>query len=100
VCCECPLNIEVPARAVDARQDARVVPANVEEEEPLEIHVAVDGGDHQLLRSDHRVEGAWVQIHSFPDLDMHRHQILPVLSRKRTGLSGVKVDIRLCWMKP
>jgi hypothetical protein len=83
VCCECPSDIEVPGRPVDARQDARVVPANLEEKEPLEIHVAIDGGDHHPLWSYYSTVSARVQVHSFADLDVHWHRILPVLRQKK-----------------
>jgi len=83
VCCECTTDIEIPGRPVDTRQDVRVVPADVEEEEPLEIHIAVNGGDHHPLRCDHRVEGAWIQVHTLADLDVHRHRIGHSLKEKK-----------------
>ena len=51
-----PADIEVLRLPVDARQDPGVVPANIEEQEPLEIRVAVECGNHHLFRCDHCVE--------------------------------------------
>jgi hypothetical protein len=65
MCRECSAKVEVPGDPVDARKDTRVVPSDVEEEEPLEIHITVDSGDHHLLRGDYRVIGAQIQAHPF-----------------------------------
>jgi hypothetical protein len=91
---ECPADLKVFGRAVDRREEPRVIPAHVKKEEPLEIRVGVECGDHHLHGCDYGVESAWLEGHSLAEFDQHSTGSLPQPGRLGSGLWGVKVDQR------
>ena len=67
-----PADIKVFGLPVDPRQDPGVVASDIEEEEPLEIRVAVECVDHHLFRCDHGVESTRLECQALAELDLHR----------------------------
>ncbi len=50
-CCKCPADLQICELAVELAEDAGVVAADVEDLEPLEVEVLVQGLDEHLSGS-------------------------------------------------
>ena len=72
VCGERTADLEVLGGPGNRGEDTGVVPADVKEEKALQVRVAVDGWDDDLLRCYDGVEGPRVEGHPFAELDEHR----------------------------
>jgi hypothetical protein len=68
---ECTLDIEVLGLPIDPREDPGIVPPYVEEKEPLEIRVVVDGTDHHFLWYNNGVEGTRLERQTLAELNLH-----------------------------
>ena len=83
--CECPADLKVFRSAANRRVETRVVAADVQEEETLQIGVAVDGRDDDALRCNHRIKRS--RLESFPGGARSAWYLIPAALRGKKDLT-------------